>query len=1546
VTDTFNITVSNTNDAPTVANPIADQNATEDVAYSFQFAANVFNDIDTGDSLTFAATLADGSALPSWLSFDAVTRTFSGTPGNADVGSFNVRVTADDGNGGSASDTFAITVANDNDTPIVANPIPDQAATEDTAFGYAFPANTFSDVDAGDTLSYTATLADGSALPAWLSFNAVTRSFSGTPTNGDVGAIAVRVTADDGSGGTVSDTFTITVANTNDAPTVANAIADQSATQDIAFSLQFALNTFMDIDAGDTLSYAATLGDGSALPGWLSFDAATRTFSGTPTNSDIGALAIRVTASDGSGGSVNDTFTLTVNNTNDAPTVANAIADQNATEDAPFNFQFASNTFNDNDGDPLTYTATRTDGSALPAWLTFDAATRTFTGTPANGDVGPLSVRVTAADGQGGSVADTFAITIANTNDAPTIANPIADQAATEDSLFSYQFPSNTFNDVDAGDTLSYTATLADGSVLPAWLSFDAATRTFSGTPANGDVGSYAIRVTGSDGSGATASDTFTLTVNNANDAPTVSNPIPDRAATEDVAFTYQFAANTFGDIDAGDVLTYSATLGDGSPLPAWLAFDAATRTFSGTPANAHVGIVTVRVTADDSNGGAASGTFAITVANTNDAPTVANPIADQNATEDVAFNYQFPANAFNDVDAGDTLSYTATSADGSSLPSWLNFNAATRTFSGNPTNGEVGAYSIRVTATDGTGATTSDTFWVTVANANDAPTVANIIPPQVTLEDGPFSFQFAANTFADADGDILSYSASLADGSALPAWLSFDGATRTFSGTPVNGNVGAIAVRVTASDGNGGSVSDTFPIQVDNTNDVPTVANPLVDQNATEDAPFIFQFPLNTFDDVDLGDVLTYSATLADGSALPAWLSFNAVARRFTGTPGNADVGTLSIRVTASDGNGGAGSDTFTLTVGNINNAPTVANPVADQTIAEDATLVYQLPANTFNDVDAGDTLSYAATRSDGSALPDWLSFNAATRTFSGTPANGDVGVVTVRVTASDGNGGSASDTFTITVTNTNDAPAVANPIADQSATEEAPFTHQFPSNTFNDDEGDALTYAATLSDGSALPGWLTFNATTRTFSGTPADGDVGTVTVRVTASDGNGGTGSDTFAITVANTNDAPTVANPVPDQAATEDAPFSYALPSNTFADVDAGDALSYSATLSDGSALPAWLSFNPATRSFTGTPANGDVGSLAVRVTVTDSSGATANDTFTVAVANTNDAPAVSVAIPDQAAVEDAPLNYQFPAGTFADDDGDALSYAATRSDGSALPGWLSFNAATRTFSGTPANGDVGTVTVRVTASDGSGGTGQATFTLTVGNTNDAPVVADPIVDAIAPEDGAFNYQLPADTFEDVDGDPLGYLATLADGSTLPAWLTFDPATRTFTGTPTNTEIGSYDVRVTADDGNGGTADDTFTIVVVNTNDAPVLVNPFADRSAIEDSPFNATVPLDTFDDEDGDAPTYQATLADGSALPAWLTFDAATRAFSGTPPQTAVGTTVIRIQVSDGHGGSASTTFSLTVTNTNDAPVTVGTIADAAAAEGVVHSATR
>ncbi len=1148
-----NVVITQANDAPTMANPIPDQVATEDVPFSFTFAASTFNDLD-GDTLTYTS---DASG---WLSFNAATRTFTGTPLNADVGTVTVTVTADDGNGGTVSDTFDIVVGNSNDAPTVANPIPDQVVTEDTPFSFTFAANTFADIDVGDTLTYT------SDASGWLSFNAATRTFTGTPLNADVGTVTVTVTADDGNGGTVSDTFDIVVGNSNDAPTIANPIPDQVATEDTPFSFTFAANSFADIDVGDTLTYT------SDAAGWLSFNAATRTFTGTPLNADVGTVTVTVIADDGNGGTVSDTFDIVVGNSNDAPTVANPIPDQVATEDAPFSFTFAANTFADIDvGDTLTYT------SDAAGWLSFNAVTRTFSGNPLNADVGTVTVTVTADDGNGGIVSDTFDIVVGSTNDAPTVSNPIPDQVATEDTPFTFTFASNTFADIDVGDTLTYTSDAAG------WLSFNAATRTFSGTPLNADVCTVTVTVTADDGNGGTVSDTFDIVISNSNDAPTVANPIADQVATEDTSFTFTFAANTFSDVDAGDTLTYT------SDASGWLSFNAATRTFTGTPLNADVGTVTVTITADDGNGGTVSDTFDIVVGNSNDAPTVANPIPDQVATEDVPFSFTFAANTFNDVDTSDTLTYT------SDASGWLSFNAGTRTFSGTPLNADVGTVTITVTADDGNGGTVSDTFDIVISNSNDAPTVANPIPDQAATEDTPFTFTFAANTFADIDiGDTLTYT------SDASGWLSFNAATRTFSGTPLNADVGTVTVTVTADDGNGGTVSDTSDIVISNSNDAPTVANPIPDQAATEDTPFTFTFAANTFNDVDTSDTLTYTS-----DAL-GWLSFNAGTRTFSGTPLNADVGTVTITVTADDGNGGTVSDTFDIVISNSNDAPTVANPIPDQIATEDTPFTFTFAANTFADIDVGDTLTYT---SDASG---WLSFNAATRTFTGTPLNADVGTVTITVTADDGNGGTVSDTFDIVISNTNDAPIGSVTIDNMTPV-----------------EGDTLAVSNSLADADGLSGPISYQwfldgvaiggETGTTYTTVQADvGGVITVVASYTDDQGTFESVPSAATAAVANLNNAPTgtvtiSGTPVEDQTLTV---------SDTLADTDGMGTVSYQ-----------WQSNGVIIAGATGssyTLGDADVGTfITVIASYTDGQGTSESVTSAQVgpVANINDAPVI-------------------------------------------------------------------------------------------------------------------------------------------------------------------------------------------------------------------------------------------------------------------------------------------------------------------------------
>ncbi|MFL0682803.1 MAG: Ig-like domain-containing protein [Algoriphagus aquaeductus] len=510
-----------------------------------------------------------------------------------------------------------------------------------------------------------------------------------------------------------------------------------------------------------------------------------------------------------------------------------------------------------------------------------------------------------------------------------------------------------SFADAEIGSTYQYSFTSSGGGTpVSGSGTVSSASQQVAGINLSGlGQGTITLTLTLTDSYSNTGSPVTDTSIKFINSPPTVANPIPNQDTDEDEAFNFQFELNTFQDPD-DQVLSYTAQLSGGGPLPAWLMFDPAERTFSGTPANSDVGTVSIAVTADDENGGTVTDTFDLTVINTNDAPTVVNPIFDQFATQNAAFNFQFALDVFADIDLGDVLTYTAQISGGGELPTWLSFDGVNRRFSGTPGQSDVGNLDIDVIASDGNGGTVTDTFRITVVDVNDAPTVQNSIPNQDATEDEEFVFQFGSDVFFDLDGDDLSYSAQLSGGGSLPGWLTFNPAIRTFSGTPTNSDVGTVSITVTADDGNGGTVTDTFDITVINVNDAPTVANPIADQFATEDIAFNFQFGLNVFNDIDVGDILTYTAQLSDGGSLPLWLSFDGNNRRFSGTPGNSDVGNLDIVVTASDELGASVSDTFTLIVVGVNDAPVVTAPFFIQ-VTED--VLTPLTGISIEDVDAG---------------------------------------------------------------------------------------------------------------------------------------------------------------------------------------------------------------------------------------------------------------------------------------------------------------------------------------------------------------------------------------------------------------------------------------------------------------------------------------------------------------------------------------------------------------------------------------------------------------
>ncbi len=360
------------------ADPLVKAGGTQGSAYSGSLAGEAA-DPDAGDTLSFAKVSG-----PAWLSV-AANGALSGTPGNAHVGAnqFVVRVT--DSAGFSDDAALSIQVANVNDAPAFSlDPIPGDPATEDAPYAASIAASA-SDIDAGDSLSYSKV-----SGPAWLSV-AANGALTGTPGNADAGANSFTVRVTDAGGLSDTAVLNIAVANVNDAPAfTADPIPGGAATEDQPYSGSLTAAAG-DIDAGDSLSFAKISG-----PAWLTV-AANGALGGIPSNSDVGANLFTVRVSDAAGLFDEAVLAISVQNVNDAPVfTVDPVLRAAGSEEQPYAGQTLAGSATDADaGDSVSYS--KVSG---PAWLSV-AANGSLSGTPPAGSAGTNTFTVRATDGAG-----------------------------------------------------------------------------------------------------------------------------------------------------------------------------------------------------------------------------------------------------------------------------------------------------------------------------------------------------------------------------------------------------------------------------------------------------------------------------------------------------------------------------------------------------------------------------------------------------------------------------------------------------------------------------------------------------------------------------------------------------------------------------------------------------------------------------------------------------------------------------------------------------------------------------------------------------------------------------------------------------------------------------------------------------------------------------------------------------------------------------------------------------------------------------------------
>ena len=646
----------------------------------------------------------------------------SGQPELQHSGNAGVSLLLYDGTGNIESHAITIPV----NAPPALTSDAEKFAIEEVLFEYTV---TVSDPN-GDTPLITAV-----TLPSWLSFSDG-NALQGTPGESDIGEHTVTLLLSDDRGAEEIVEIYIEVVIGNDPPQIISPSVTTAA-EDIEFSF---LVIATDSDEDDTATI--TIED---VPDWLTMETqvdGSILLAGIPLQSDVGAHVIQVTAEDLKDATVEQSLTITVEHSNDAPTFSSATEHQLVEDDL---FQFTVEITDEDPGDSHTLSAT-----LLPSWLAFtdnNDGTALLSGTPLNEHVGQHSVELKVTDAADAEGLTTLSLTVTNTNDPPAITSP-SEATSTEDTPLQFTIEGS---DIDVGDTLALEVLN-----LPNWLSFEDnndGTGLLQGTPLNEHVGQHALELQVTDADGLKIKDTLALTVTNTNDPPEFTS-VTQLNLEEDTSFQFTVEAT---DQDIGDVLTLEV-----NDLPDWLSFQDnsdGTARLEGTPLNEHVGQHTLEFEVADAEGVEVSSTLTLTVTNTNDPPFFTSS-SELELTEDVQFQFTLSAA---DVDVGDTLTLAPVG-----LPNWLTFVdnlEGTATLSGTPLNEHVGEHILEIRVEDAESAQTTQFLTIHVTNTNDPVFWTSEAPSESFMENTDFLYELTAG---DVDiGDELAFSATV-----LPDWL------------------------------------------------------------------------------------------------------------------------------------------------------------------------------------------------------------------------------------------------------------------------------------------------------------------------------------------------------------------------------------------------------------------------------------------------------------------------------------------------------------------------------------------------------------------------------------------------------------------------------------------------------------------------------------------------------------------------------------------------------------------------------------------------------
>ncbi|WP_430453716.1 cadherin domain-containing protein [Rhodopirellula europaea] len=1328
----------------------------------------------------------------------------------------------------------------------------------------------------------------------------------------------IRVQTTDSTGRTLERVFTLTVTDQNVAPTGIS-LSDTSIAENEAASTSVGTLSTTDSNTSDTFTYSIVSIDGSTTDTTFAISGNSLVATGSLDFETKSSYSVVVRTTDQGGLSFDQTFTIDVDDINEAPT-AIAISDDSVADDSVSGTVVGSFTTTDVDAsDTFTYALVSGTGDTDNASFTI-VGNELRTATTIDFDTqSSYSIRIQTTDSGGETFEQVF--TIVQSNEGPTAISlsnaTVAENGSAGDTVGTF-----TSTDPTSGDTFTYTFVTGEGDDNNGMFAISGDELQANGSLDAETQGTLTIRVRSTDSTGEFTEETFTITVSSVNEAPTAITLSGTHVATGEPSGT---TVGTLGtdDPDSGDTITYTLVSGTGDTDNASFTISNGELVTAFAANQQTQSSYSVRVRAQDAGGLSTEESFTITITSTNVAPT-AITIDNNDVEENADVGTTVGTLSTTDANTMDSFVYTLVSGTGDTDNASFAIDGDELVTAASLDFETQSSYSVRIQSTDPFGLSTVETFTITATNVNDAPT-AIAIDNSTIAEDTASGTTVGAFTTTDDDAsDTFTYALVSGDGDTDNAAFTISGSNLVTATTFDFETQSSYSIRVQTTDSAGATFEEVLTITVTDTNEVPT-AIALDNSSVSEDAASGTTVGAFSTTDADASDTFTYTLVSGEGDTDNAAFTISG-GNLVTATTFDFDTqSSYSIRVQTEDSAGATFEQilTITITETEVNQTPTAVS-IDNTDIEEHATVGTTVGTLSTTDANASDTFTYALVSGEGDT-------DNAAFTISGselvTASSFDFETqssYSIRVQTTDSGGATFEQILTLSITDSNDAPsslAIDNATISEDV---ASGTVVGELSTTDADAGDTFTYALVSGEGDtdnaafSIDGSNLVTATTFDFD------TQSSYSVRVQSTDSAGATITQVLTITITGTNAVPT-AIAIDNDTIAEDVASGTTVGALSTNDADAGDTFTYALVSGDGDTDNAAFTIDGGNLVTATTFDFETQDSYSVRVQTTDSAGATFEQVLTISVTDANDTP-TAIAIDNSSVAEDAASGTVVGALSTTDADaGDTFTYALVSGDGDTDNAAFTIDGSNLVTATTFDFETQDSYSVRVQTTDSSGATFEQTLTISITDVNETPTAVS-ISSTVVTEDSASGTTVGTFSTADVDAsDTFTYTLVAGDGDTDNASFTVDGSNLVTATTLDMDTQSSYSIRVRSTDAGGSFVEQTFTITVTETNVAPTAIS--LDDTSVAENAAIATVVggLSTTDADVADTFTYSLVSGVGDTDNALFAIDGDNLVTAATFDFETQSSYSVRIQSSDAVGETVSQSFVITVIDVNDAP---------------------